>query len=207
LVQILLDGQIQDITQPPAGTLAEVLEQIRDRLRNTGRMIVTVQCDGQELNPDLLESRLNEPVDNFQQIDFQTETPRTLANDALQYARELTGQIETLTSETVDTINQGRVGESMDAMGQLFRKWNDVYQAVYNVCSLMQIDPSEIHLDQETGGEMLTDLVRQLQEVKTALENKDFVLLADVLGYELGPAAEKMGKMMDILQQNLSDQE
>jgi len=140
---------------------------------------------------------------HFEEVDFQSALPQDLVLDALEHVDGLVGELESLGDEVVEMLNGGQVAEAMISMSQLFNKWNNVYQALHNICTLMQIDPADIQIDGDSGTELISGLLEQLQEVKRALEDKDFVLLADVLGYELKPSAEKMSRLVELLQQKI----
>jgi hypothetical protein len=79
----------------------------------------------------------------------------------------------------------------MERLSGCFSTWQHAQESVLKTAQLLRLDLETVDI----GGERLADLVRgfaeQLRSIKGALENRDFVLLNDILTYE---ACETSGK-------------
>ncbi|NLX03866.1 MAG: hypothetical protein GXY33_01850 [Phycisphaerae bacterium] len=202
---ISIDGEQQTEVTGEGRTLGEVLEAVRGHLAGSGRMIVSIECDGQVVPPEQVEQALGEQADKYWQIDFHTSAPAKLAGEALGATGELLNRVEELNELSAGMLTQGRVREAMEHLGQLFGAWNDVYRGVHNTLKLLGIDAESVETPSGNAGTAMNRLMEQLQGVKSALENQDFTQLADLLNYELAPLAKEWQGIVEALLERLAD--
>jgi len=205
-MQVLLDGRVQDAVETEGKTLSQVLEQLQPAVREAGRTVVCLECDGRKVEAQHVESVLQEQAEQYRQVDCQTAQPQQLAADMLDLVSRLTEQIESGAEQAAEDLNQGRVSDAMGIIGELCRQWSDVYRGVFNVCKFLRIDPTKVAIGDQTAAALMTGLRGQLTEVKSALQAGDYVSLADVLSYELGPAAKTWGELAQALRETAGEQ-
>jgi len=187
-MRISVDGQTQSTLETTGLTVGELLARLRNALDPSGRMIVGIVCDGQEITPEAVGSLLTESVDKYSEIDFQTAQPKELAKNSLVACKEILAQIEGNCREVVVYLRQAQIQPAMELMGPMFTKLNDSYKGLQGTFQLLKIDPESVELSSGHAGKFMTGLIAKLREVKSALENRDYVGLADQFEYELGPA-------------------
>jgi hypothetical protein len=178
-MSVIVDSQPLQTDQLGLHTLGQVLAH----LQKDNRLVVHVLVDGQE--PDLAQMpavrRL--PLDAHT-LFIETADPRALA---LQVLAEVDGQLveaDRLRAEASDMILKGQNQKAMERLSGCFSTWQHAQESVLKTGQLLRLDLPGIVV----GGTPLPDMVRefatQLRQIKGALENRDFVLLNDVLTYE-----------------------
>jgi len=202
---ISIDGQEYPNLPGEGRTLGQVLDEVKDVVAERGKIIVGIECDGQEVPPDQVDQSLTEHADKYWQINFQTVVPATLAAEVLKAARNTLRQIDRDSQVVAERLNQSQIKEAMEVMGSLFGFWSDVYRAVFHTMQLLKIEAEGIELANGTADMIMSRLHQQLRDVKTTLENRDYVQLADLLSYELIPLATEWQKLVDILLGKLTE--
>ncbi|MFA5866023.1 MAG: hypothetical protein WC975_15220 [Phycisphaerae bacterium] len=201
---ISIDGQKYSQTEVKDQTVGDLLVDIRASLADSGRMIVSIVCDGKVLEPDQISAVLQEAVEKYLEIDFQTAVPRQLARDSLEACREFLLDIEETVRQIVDHLRQAQVQEAMELMGPMFGRLNDSYRGLQGTFQLLKIDPESVELSAGNAGRFMTGLVEKLRQIKLALENKDYVGLTDLFEYELAPTISEWRELNNHLLENLS---
>ncbi len=188
---ITVDGQKYTDLDPQGRTVGDVLNRIRESLTGSGKMIVSILCDGQAISPEAIESALGDPVEKYLQIDFQTAEPTELARNSLDACLDLLADIEQSCGEVVGLLQQAHVQDAMGKMNDLFFKLQSAYQGLDGTFKLMKIDPESVEMSAGNAKKFREDLKCNLHEIKTALESRDYVSLADLFQYELTPAVRQ----------------
>jgi hypothetical protein len=196
---ISIDGQENKQLQLTGKTLGDVLGEVRRLLAESGRMIVGIVCDGEIVAPEMLDQKLTESAEGCCEIDFQTATPDELVRSSLATCKDFILAIRKDLGEVVNNLRQSRVKESMDKIGPIFTLLNQTHRGVFGVFKLLNLDPAGVEFEWGTAGQLLTGMVDQLQQIKQALVNNDYVQLADLLEYELGTTLERWEELIDTL--------
>jgi hypothetical protein len=74
---------------------------------------------------------------------------------------------------------------AMERLSGCFSTWHNAQESLTKTAQLLRINLSRITIDGRTLQDVLGEFCGQLREVKQAMENRDFVTLADVLTYEM----------------------
>jgi hypothetical protein len=206
-MQILVDGQERSVPETQGLTVGEVLVGIKSSLEGSGRMVVGITRDGELVAPEDLNGVLTEAVDKYSQIEFQTAEPVELAKNSLIACKEFLAQIEGTCREVTMYLHQAQIQSAMEQMGPMFTRLNDAFRGLQGTFQLLKIDPESVELASGHAGKFMTVLVNKLREIKSALENRDYVGLADLFEYELGPVIQEWQELVDHLLEGLSAQE
>ena len=93
--------------------------------------------------------------------------------------------------ETARLLEQGNTNAAMTRLAELISAWQQIQAAYANLAKLLEITMNNLPVRDlgHAGGEIiLNEFCSQLSEIQSALQNKDFVLLADILQYEMDGA-------------------
>ena len=205
-VQITIDGQATDEIINGTQTLGQVLEKVKGILQNSGRMIIAIKCNEHILKPEEVESALGRSVEQYETIDFQTASPAQLARDALQASKELLEQTVQQVNKLVEYLQQSQIPQAMEQMGTTFQALNNIYQGINGCLQLLKVEPESIELSTINAARLFTKITGQLQDIKSALANRDYVQLADLLAYELVPTMNNCNELIDVLLSNIPKQ-
>ena len=204
---ISIDGEERSELVGEGRTLGEVLGDAKGLLHDSGRMIVGIECDGRVLTAQEVDRSLAEQADKYWQINFQTAVAAHLAQAALEAVRLCLDHIDEMSDEVSQLLSQSQIRSAMQQMGPLFGAWNDAYQGLFNTLTLLGVDPESVELPTGTAASLMGGLTEQLREVKSSLENQDYVQLADILSYELRPLAKDCRVIIDSLLERLTEED
>jgi hypothetical protein len=203
---ITIDGKEMPDMNGEGQVLAEVLTNAKKSLEGTGRMVVAIECDGRNLPPEEIEKALRGPATTYWQVNFVTTNPLKLAADALNATSAILAEVQQLNETTANLLSQSQIKDAMGMMGQLCSRWNDAYKGVYNVIRLLGLDPAAIELSTTTAEKVMGRLGEHLQQVKVTLETQDYVQLADILNYELGPQVDDWRTIVNSLLERVTEE-
>jgi len=157
---------------------------VLSHLQRDNRLVVHVLIDGQE--PDL--GRLNVtrqlPLAGHT-LFIETADPRALALEALAEVEAQLGTADRLRDESGQLLQKGQTSKGLERLSGCFSTWQNAEQSVRQTGALLRINLTEIAAGATTLADMLGEFGEQLRQVKAALEQRDFVLLTDILLYEM----------------------
>ena len=164
--------------------------QLLSHLQRDNRLVVHVLIDGQE--PDLSQLPTVKKIPIRDHVLFvETADPRELVLAVVSEVETQLEEADRLRSEASDLIVRGQNQKAMEKLSGCFTTWQAAQESVLKTAQLLRLDLQEVDVE----GERLSDLVRafavQLRSIKGALENRDFVLLNDILTYEADQTSAK----------------
>lgn len=157
--------------------------QVLTHLQGFNRLVVNLLIDGQA--PDL--SRLGiirrEPLQTHS-VYIETADPQDMAIEVLSEVEIQLKEADRLRAEAVDLLRRNNVERALQKLSGCFSTWHHAQESVLKTAQLLRIDLDHLHCGRQTLSEMIAQFTAQLRQMKTALENHDYVLLADTLIYE-----------------------
>jgi hypothetical protein len=161
----------------------QTIGQLLVHLQRDNRLVVHVLIDGQE--PDLTQmgSVRKLPLDRHT-LFIETADPRELALDALGEVDAQLAEADRLRCEASDLIARGQNQTAMGRLSGCFSTWQNAQESVLKTAQLMKVDLESVRIDGRPLTEMVGQFAGQLRQIRGALENRDFVLLNDILTYE-----------------------
>jgi hypothetical protein len=96
--------------------------------------------------------------------------------------------------EVAGELERGQTQHALDRLNGIISAWQQIQAAYGNLAKMLNLSLKDLAVREVNGEAVLEEFCRQLGEMQTALKNKDFVLLADILQYEMdGAEANWMG--------------
>ena len=181
----------------PTSTVAEFIESARQSLAGSGRMLIALRCDENEVGPDQLDSLLTEPVSRFGRLDLTSDHPGRVVEDILLHARSCLSQSFELVQDASTKFCSGECVDAMTALIACIQSWGQVHEAIVKGGQLMRIDFETLLIRGRSVQAWLSGLVDRLREIKGAVESNDLVLLADMLKYELDESLQEWEGFVD----------
>ena len=196
-MNIYIDNSKLDFQIEIDDTLDTIVKSVEEFAKNNGRVVVEVKVDGKDLGE--LE---NKGIATIEDIEFFTKSGRIIALEAIQ---EMNGYIESLkngSKQLVDEINNGDGGKisqmTLDAIDGL--EW--IYNILYSIENISTINYTEIGF-QKTF-DKYQDIIREILE---SLEDKDEMLLADLMEYEIPDIVEEIKEFLPKIYDMLLEEE
>ncbi len=174
-------------------TIGDVLEWAVERLE-TGRVLVRIDVNGRTLEGEALSSARADSLDGSTNLTLLSADRRELS---LTMLGKLAALIEWLAPQHKDVAGMFERGETqrgLERLGGLLSAWQQIQGAYGNLARLQSITLKELPVHEVNGETVLNEFCGQLGEIETALRSRDFVLLSDILQYEMdGAIANWMG--------------
>jgi hypothetical protein len=157
--------------------------QVLTHLKRENRLVVHVLIDGHE--PDLgrlTDVRRSALKDH--QIFIETADPHEMALDVLQQVEVQLGEADRIKSEAAKLLQNNQNVRAMEKLSGCLTTWQHAQESVLGTARLLNIDLEQVRVGDRTLTELVLEFAEQLKQIKSSLENRDFVTLADLLIYE-----------------------
>jgi hypothetical protein len=180
-------------------TIGHVLSHVH-ATRN--RLVVNLLIDGKEPDLDRM-SDVKRVLLNGHTLFIETAEPRAMALDVLSEVEQQLAEADRLKTEAVDLFQRNAATRAMEKLSGCFSTWQHAQQSLLKTAQLLRIDLVRVNVHGRSLHDVLGQFIGQLREVKQAMENRDFVTLADVLTYEMTETTEQwrsaIGAMREIV--------
>ncbi len=161
----------------------ETVGQLLAHLQKDNRLVVHVLIDGQE--PDLSQMPTVKRIPLREHTLFvETADPRELAGSVLGEVKSQLAEADRLRGEASDLINKNQNQKAMEKLSGCFTTWQHAQESILKTAQLLRLDLMEVVVEGQALSDLVSQFALQLRQIKTALENRDFVLLNDILTYE-----------------------
>jgi hypothetical protein len=198
-MNILLDNTPFDSTLSPAATIEELLDSIKPRLLPEDRMIVSLTIDDQVVPEEQIDEVLTRPLSSCKQLDVATASRRGVATQALAAAAEILTATKNKQERVVTLLAEDGVPAALLLLGECIAEWGQAHRCVVQVVRLMEIDLTSLGDEQFDPIEVLQGVAHNLSEIRSCLGHRDYVLLNDVLQYEMLPTFDRWERLLDLL--------
>lgn len=196
-MNIYIDNSKLDFQIEIDDTLDTIVKSVEEFAKNNGRVVVEVKVDGKDLGE--LE---NKGIATIEDIEFFTKSGRIIALEAIQEMNAYIERLKNGSKQLVDEINNGDGGKisqmTLDAIDGL--EW--IYNILYSIENISTINYIEIGF-QKTF-DKYQDIIRDILE---SLEDKDEMLLADLMEYEIPDIVEEIKEFLPKIYDMLLEEE
>ena len=196
-MNIYIDNSKLDFQIEIDDTLDTIVKSVEEFAKNNGRVVVEVKVDGKDLGE--LE---NKGIATIEDIEFFTKSGRIIALEAIQEMNAYIERLKNGSKQLVDEINNGDGGKisqmTLDAIDGL--EW--IYNILYSIENISTINYTEIGF-QKTF-DKYQDIIMDILE---SLEDKDEMLLADLMEYEIPDIVEEIKEFLPKIYEFLLEEE
>jgi cell fate (sporulation/competence/biofilm development) regulator YlbF (YheA/YmcA/DUF963 family) len=189
----------------PADKLGfQTVGQVLSHLQKENRLVVHLLIDGEEPDLSRITSLRQKPL-AAHTVFIETAEPRAMAAEVLDQVAEQLAEAERLKNEAAELLQAGNNVKAMERLSGCFTTWQHAQESVVKTAQLMRIDLEQVQVEGRPLTQQLTDFTEQLRSIRSALENRDFVLLTDLLVYETTETTRSwhaaIGSMREIISQ------
>ena len=190
--KIMVNGSWQNLEEQEYPSIYDILIAAQGKLWDEGMAIQTVVLDGYEL-PELDEPTLKTIPWEDQTVEVSTIPAKTHVNEeeildqAMLYCQRLSSGLNQL-AETI----------RLNCDSQAFAALKDGLEGIATLLDLLDYfrNKPEIADTDKSQLDLLVDQIKEAaQEMKSAQESEDFILIADMLEYEFSPAIEQLAEV------------
>lgn len=204
-MNVFLDNREIDAVVSKGQTLDDALRHMQTDNCAGGRVVVRLRCDGHDVTSAEMPRILCRPADSFERIEVFTLTRGGLVTEAMEQAETSLHRTDEACKDAGRLINQGQTAEGVETLGECLFIWQQVHEAVAKSIQLLQVDPDTLAVEGESLSHLLGKPKDILMQVRDALEAKDFVLLADLLLYDLVEVTAQWRAIVDRLRIEADD--
>jgi hypothetical protein len=157
--------------------------QVLSHLQRERRLVVHVLIDG--LEPDLkrMADVRKSPLKDHQ-IFIETADPREMALDILQQVEAQLGEADQAKVEAAKLLQTNQHGKAMEKLSGCLTIWHHAQESLLGTARLLKVNLDEIAVEGRPLNELIARFKEQLAQIRSSLEDRDFVTLSDVLTYE-----------------------
>lgn len=178
--------------------------QVLTHLQRDNRLIVSVLVDGQRPDADRLTDLRQSPL-NGHTLYIETADPKEMALEVLDQVTDHLNEADQLRTEACELLAQGNHTKALERLSGCFTTWQHAQDSIDKTAQLLRIDLERIEADGATLLDFLVVFTEQLRQIRTALENRDFVLLNDILTYEMTHASARWTSAIGTLRQAICE--
>jgi hypothetical protein len=204
-MQVFVDDKPVNASLLGAGTLEEGLRGIQATI-SPRRILVGFRCDGEDIAGPAMAETLQRPVASFERLELFSSTKEDLVVDTMEQASTSLEEAETTTQNVAELLIQGKSSEAIRTLGDCLRVWQQVHDAVGKSLMLLEMDPEETTVRDQPLSTAIARPKDVLLQIKQALTAQDYVLLADVLQYELADVTNLWHLLIARIRQEAEDQ-
>ena len=164
--------------------------QVLAHLRTRNRLVVHVRIDGREPDFAQMDALRAQPVGE-RTLYIETIEPQRIAGEVFDQLDASLAEADALRGPIVESIRAGDACGAMKKLGVCFTSWSHAQTSIEQVARLLRIDLDRIAVGDATLAAWLQTFAGQLNEIRGALENRDYALLADLLTYETHDANDR----------------
>lgn len=174
--------------------------QVLTHVQRDNRLVTNLLIDGQE--PDLERiSSIRHSLLNNHNVFIETADPAIMALDALDEVEDQLQEADRLRTDAVEMLQRGQSNRAMEKLSGCFGIWQTAQESVLKVAQLLRIDLETVRVNDQPLSALLDGFGQQLRQIKTSLENRDFVTLADILTYEANETGAQWRSAFDALRE------
>lgn len=185
---VLLDKKPQD--PPPyltnQSTIGEFLKWAYTLLPG-GRVIVKVSLGEHHLEGPGLSDARRDILGNAT-LSLTSADQKELSLTMLGKLAALIQWLAPQHRDVAGLLERGNIPQGLERLQGILSAWHQIQAAYGNLAKLINLSLKDLRVHDLTGELVLDEFCRQLSEIQGALQNKDFVLLADILQYEMDGA-------------------
>lgn len=164
--------------------LSDVLEEVKNNLEN--EVLEQIKVNDIEVNENYIKENLVEK-DDINKVVFITKDTDTLVNETIKQASEYLPKLKKGISDTVSYFRNGEDKKATDNF-QLIIDGIDWYtDIIIKITSLL--DNQDLY---DKAENLIGEMNKPLSDLMIAYNKKDYVLVADILEYEIVEFVEKM---------------
>jgi len=198
-MKVIVNGITREITVASVGNLKDVIETIQEELPQ-GKLITDIYLNDKVLETSAWSVEASKIyVLDEDTVDIRIEESTVIGTEILTNSKPVLQQIVTIFSEVADSfrVNDEALANEKFAVAIDSLRW---FLKLLEDATVLLGRPFSTIIDKDVFfSQYVTELVEILEKVIITQSQKDWVLLADMIEYEMKPALEKIGHLYSIL--------
>jgi len=185
------------MTGPPSQSLGQLANEICLASRQgEARYVVSIRCDGQPVGQPELAAALQSQTDQYERVELQTQPVAALVSGTIDQAVLVLEDSTTAREKAADLLAAGQQEAAMQELQKFLEAWKQIHQTLMVVAQVLNIDLDKVSEGGTSLSTVLEELKAQFTEMKGAMVQGDFVVVSDLLRYELSHPVEQLTDLL-----------
>ena len=175
-MSVLVDQQPLPADRLGLKTIGQVLKH----LRRGNRLVVNVLIDGKAPDLNRLQTIKRALVANHT-VFIETDDPRKMASQVLDEVESQLTEADRIKNESARLLLRNQIAPAIEKLGGCFTTWQHAQEAVTKIAQILRVDLTLVAVGDRTLPDLLEDFAAHLKQIRTALDERDFAMLTDLL--------------------------
>jgi len=195
---IVIDGRESSLTLSNYANLQELLTSLIEEEGLEQRIVTDVLVDDESFSELYPHQAEDIEAGSFSRVEVRTVSLDQMAADVVQELPKVINIMANGSRQVATLLRQADLAEGLEVLQDIISVSRDLLVTIRVLRGQYSTGPSK---DLDALGEKLGEL---LNEAGDAMENEDWMLMADLMEYEYLPACEGWRKIIDNIAQDIT---
>lgn len=198
-MRIYLNQQEEQMEFPPGASLSEVMGCISQKIAHENEVITHVRVNGQEVDEDENGNYPGVSIGEIDSVELQTGSAREIACRSLSDAVSYLGNLNPGIKKTAELFRVGEEAEAHVQYGLCVEGIKWFLHILEGVKQVQGLDYQEILFSGPSIQSHIEKLEQTIRDMWKAQSDRDWIMLSDLLEYELFPVMEAWKEILPLL--------
>jgi hypothetical protein len=204
-VQISLNNQVEEFPTGDIRFFGQLMEQVLEKAATEGSSVLSVELNGEDVTGRDRANLQEFPVEDIERLEITTGDPKHLARSTLYSIADFQGQLLNELQNTTELFRLDNTVRSNEAFLrcldglQIFMHTLESCRKLLGLSFELLIIPSSASGGERTVAESRRQIFAALDAMIEAQTDHDWILLADIMQYELIPSLEEWRGIIQVL--------
>lgn len=200
-MQILLDQQSIEMEQPDVSNLEQILLKIMSDYLKSGNIITRVRLNGMVYSEEKPHDAATIELSDIKTLEIDTMAADEIAWQFLENGGEQLDPIIESAQKVSELFRIADESEANDQYAELLETLRLFLRMVAEVKEVLDIDLAAIQFQNGTVEDRIHRLLEIMDQMLHVQEEDDWIMLADLLEYELSPLLEEWKSILPLLKE------
>lgn len=201
-MRITIDGEEVDFELPQKEVkIREVIDEVEDFLLSVGRIPQSLKVNGKEFTQEELAEKQEFILTEKDALEFGVIN---IFDFVIAHLEGAIGANEELKKQIQHFADEVHTSEKTVSSEEIIEEINQFFQFWVRMHSLIKEEFDSLRLNEKTFEEHLQAMQEVLKETLQAMETEDWVLVADLLQYEMVPLLEVLNEVIPDLKNTIA---
>ena len=196
-MEIYLNQEKVGYTLEGEKNLGEILSQMDKWVRDQGELITSVNLDGKTLTIEESDALAGRALEEITSLDLNSQDRYLLAADGMGLLKSYLPRFASGSEEIADYLQKGEDLKAYELFEEFVSGLEWIVDMLSNVARVVELDYRVINYSGRSIEERLSDFLGLMKEIEKTFENRDMVMLSDLLQYEVTPMSNEWLEMAD----------
>jgi hypothetical protein len=204
-MELIVDGDKSAIPAADSDLAMSTLETLSQQLHDQGRAIVKVLLDGADIpHSELAKTLGDRSVDSVSTLEIRTEPIDALIGQVLADLENTLPGLSRACHDLAQVFQSEAPHEGFEPFQNFADIWGYVKERQMQIAGALDLDLGTCAIKDKSLNHHHDTLNNILEEAARAIEQRDTVLLGDLLEYELSPLADLELEIVALLKEHAS---